>query len=179
MPVKIEGLAELQRKMNTLRASKRKAIVRKAITKANRPIVQKAKAIAPRSNNPVQGRKRFRMSLGSKVHTIKNTEVIVGIVGQASNRARSSRLDPVTNRKRAVNIHLVEGRTKAHWIEPMRRSALQIGRGRRAQYYSRIYHPGQRGQPFLSRVQKATQAQALRITEYEMKKEAAKIIGAN
>lgn len=152
MPSVIKGKDQLDRKLTTIaKRSTRTRIKRKATTKGARIVTRATKDNTPRGTRPLQGRKRLRTTITSKVQTIKGTDVVVGIVGQNSRMARASRLGSEANKQRAVNIHLVDKATKAHTINARGGGVLAWGRGRRVRFAGRVSHPGTSGKNFVER----------------------------
>lgn len=106
---KIDGLSDVMKSLEGLKASVGRRILRKAITDATRPILKDAKSKCPRETG------LLRKSLGRKTKVYRKSGVVVGIVGP---RTGFKQMVTIKDRRTGKTVEVLRNPTKyAHLVE--------------------------------------------------------------
>lgn len=127
--VKIDGLEQLFARLAGIKKSLRTRILRKAVDKASKPILARAKALVPRDTG------LLRKSLGRRVKTYGKTGVAVAVIGprvgfrkQRAEQGKKKLVKAGSGAGRVMNpvkyAHLVEKGTAHSAARPFLRPAL-------------------------------------------------------
>lgn len=146
----IEGDKRLLKKLERLKKSAQKKIIRRGVTAAVRPIRMQAKSDAPKETG------QLKKKLTVKVKAYKSGNVF-GMVSVANEK------DAATGRRPSKYLHLVTLGTKPHAIVP-RKKKLLVGTsktGERTVFGKSVQHPGAKKQDFLTAAIKAKQSESV------------------
>ena len=172
----IKGLDKLLHQLEEV-SSKAPAICRKAIKEASKPVVEAAKALAPKRYGAL------RKSIGDKQITYEGSGITVGVIGPRNNYSEvrdGKRIVP------ALYAHLVEYGTAPHRLfGGTINASTKVQRERRrdvllaaAKAEGRETHPGSKAQPFMRPAWDANVGQLVptmsRVISEEIAKEVAK-----
>jgi HK97 gp10 family phage protein len=163
----VQGTKELLAKLNAVKRSIARRILRKAVRKGAAVVTKTTRRFVPTDN------KVLKKSIGHRVARMKNKPVAVAVSGP---RRRFKKGGQIATKY----AHLVEGGAKAHVIPrgsfiPLAASGvLVMGRIHR----QNIQHPGAPAQRFMERGYNAAKSQALQtvaqVVSVELAREAAK-----
>lgn len=157
--ISVEGIPEVKNRLEGIRVSVQKRILKRAMTQALKPLQAAAKIAAP-SNLGALGR-----SIGARIKVYKN--VVFGAVGPLSKYKETfvgtfpfAPPSPNTARARvnkpAKYIHLVEKGAAPHFIPApgygQKRNSLKIRHAKESGGVPGWQHPGAKAHPFLEGV---------------------------
>lgn len=147
IPVKVEGLQPLLKRLQALPDRMQRKVLRPAVTKASTPIVKKARRLAPVGEGLTpDGRERPHLGetiTKTRAKVSKKTGSVVVVVGPERNKAPHS--------------HLVHDGTQPHTITLTK--PLQLGRVTLPAGFV-MNHPGSKAQPFLTDAVAATRSRS-------------------
>lgn len=144
--IEIRGIEQAISNLKTLEYNARRRSVSAAVRSANAVIVQAAKAAAPRRTGALAD------SIRGSAKLDRSTGTVIGTITFKSTKAQKKK------GRDAYYAHMVIGGTKPHVIPGVRKRRQPGGKSVR-QYaviggrpYSRVQHPGIKGNPFMERV---------------------------
>ena len=150
----VQGLADLQRALDTLPEKLQNNVMRGALRAGQRVIKDRAQQIAPIGVPSTESIRLYGAHEGSLRESLR-------INARISNDTIIATLK--AGNKVAFYAHMVEGGAKAHWIRPQHGKSLFIAGLMR----TAVFHPGARKNPFM-KIALDSQAQAAveRVGEY-------------
>lgn len=155
LSMKLEGVDEAAKRLDSADRKIRKRVVRKAVRAGAAPYVKAVKRDAPVDT------RELKKSLTQKVKSYRSGATIVSVVGARNRRSPSGR-NP------AKYLHLVEGGTRPHVIRTRTAAALSLGRNA---FVKEVRHPGTKATRFMATTATSRRSEMVNAFSSKMKEE--------